>query len=158
MKPFQLSLLRIAAAGLMLAVPGACFSKKDDPQAAPGMSWTADGTPASDPAPQVLASSTNIDIVGSTGTAPNKTTIHVSMPAQLGSYAINSTNTVAADYILHGGTATVGYQASTGTVTVSTLTTTRVMGSFSFTAYNYSSGVSSPLVKTITNGQFEVAR
>jgi hypothetical protein len=143
---------------LLLASLAACASKKDDPQAASGMSWTANGSPATDPAPQVLASSTGIDIVGSTGTAPSKTTIHVSMPAQLGSYAINSTNTVAADYILHGSTATVSYLASTGTVTVSTLTTTRVTGTFSFTAYNYSGGLSSPLVKTITNGQFDVVR
>ncbi|MBU6121143.1 hypothetical protein [Hymenobacter siberiensis] len=80
------------------------------------------------------------------------------MPAQLGSFAINSTSVVAADYIVHGGTATVSYLASTGTVTISTLTAVRVAGSFSFTAYNYSGGLSSPLVKTITNGRFDVAR
>ena len=155
---FSFRSFRAATTVLALAVLAACSSKNDDPQATTGISWTADGTPATDPAPQVLASSTNIDIPGSTGTAPNNITIHVGMPAQVGSYAINSTNTVAADYIRHGNTATVGDLASTGTVTVSTLTTTRVMGSFSFTAYNYSGGVSSPLVKTITNGQFDVAR
>jgi hypothetical protein len=54
----QLHPLRVAAAVLTVAALTACSSKKDDPQATTGMSWTADGTAATDPAPQVAAAST----------------------------------------------------------------------------------------------------
>ena len=142
----------------MLSALAACSSKKDDPQATTGMSWTADGTAATDPSPQIVSSSTNIDLIGSTGAIPNNATIHIGVPAQVGTYPINSTGVVTADYIQHGGTANVSYLANTGTVSISMLTTTRVTGSFSFTAYNYSGGASSPLTKTVTNGRFDVAR
>ncbi|GAB2875620.1 DUF6252 domain-containing protein [Hymenobacter ruber] len=150
--------LRVATAVLTLGSLAACSSKKDDPQVPSGMSWTTDGTAATDPSPQIVASSTNIDIIGSMGAAPNNATIHVGIPAQVGTYPINSTGVVTADYIQHGGTATVSYLANTGTVSISTLTTNRITGSFSFTAYNYSGGVSNPLTKTVTNGRFDVAR
>ncbi|MBH8570900.1 hypothetical protein KB206_18560 [Microvirga sp. STS02] len=158
MSHLRFRFLRVAAAVLTLASLAACSSKKDDPQAPTGMSWTADGTASTDSSPQIVASSTNIDIIGSTGTAPNNATIHVGAPAQVGTYPITSTGAATADYIQRGGTATISYLASTGTVSISTLTANRVTGSFSFTAYNYSGGVSSPLVKTVTNGRFDVAR
>lgn len=143
---------------LALMIFAACSSRKDDPQAVTGMSWSADSISATEVAPQVANSSTNIDIIASTGTKPNTTTLHLGMPAQTDSYAIDNTYVVTADYVTRGGASNINYLASNGTITISTFTPTRAAGNFSFTAYNYSNGLGSPHVKTITNGRFDVPR
>jgi hypothetical protein len=149
---FTLRSFQLAATVLAFTSLTAC-SKKDDatptPAATEGMSWTLDGSTVTASAVS-QTTGTDVTIAGSTGSTGG---IFLDMPKTVGTYPLSSTSAASASYVL---TPTQGssqfYDATSGSIVVSTVTATAITGTFTFTG-TLSDGTTS---KTLTNGKFNV--
>jgi hypothetical protein len=158
-----------------LAVLGACSKKNDTPAPTPvpatnSISWTVDGKDYVGTAGQSINDGTLLLTGGLSGPNQGDTYgISLNVPAAVGTYnlsSINGTTTYMATYQTYLNKVAAAYTASnftgagSGTVTISSLTPTEVVGTFSFTGnsnflpINTTPGTN----KTITNGKFNVKR
>lgn len=158
------NLLRTAATVLALTSLAACSSKKDDPAAAPattpaGVTWTVDGNNVTATNIQKGPSGSNFEFAGSyTTSSTNSSGVDITLPKVVGTYAVpgTGTNAIIAAYVAITPTTTPAiYLGTSGTVTVTSVTATNIIGTFSFTGTSTFGGTST--TKSITNGQFNVA-
>ncbi|MBD2766617.1 hypothetical protein IC235_01765 [Hymenobacter sp. BT664] len=151
---FSLHSLRVATTVLAFASLSACSKKKDDPAPAPaapatGVSWTIDGSNVT--AAGVLARSVGTGVIITASTTSN-TSVILGVARRVGTYALpdpTGTGDQAALYST-GPAANQTYNATAGTITVTSVTATNIVGTFTFTGSN---GTAS---KTVSNGQFNV--
>jgi hypothetical protein len=144
---------RLAATVLAFTSLAAC-SKKDDatptPAATEGMSWTLDSSTVTASTAVSQTTGTEVMLAGSTGSTGG---IFLNMPKTVGTYPLSSTSAASASYVL---TPTQGssqfYDATSGSIVVSTVTATAITGTFTFTG-TPSDGTTT---KTLTNGKFNV--
>jgi flagellar hook assembly protein FlgD len=151
---------RAAVAVLFFTAFTACSDdKKEDPKPAEtqGMSWTVDAANATASTSTAQAVGTELYVSGTTGTGSTGSTLLLSMPKAVGTYAITATSDAGALYQLGtSGSAASTYEASTGSIVVTTYTpsttpgASNIAGTFTFTASNGSAS------KTLTNGKFNV--
>lgn len=145
--------LRFATTILAFTALAAC-SKKDDatptPTATEGMSWTLDGNNVTASTAIAQTSGSDVTLAGATGSTGG---VFLDVPKTVGTYTLTSTSTASASYV---ATPTQGssqfYEATTGSIVVSTVTATAITGTFTFTG-TLSSGTAT---KTLTNGKFNV--
>lgn len=108
-------------------------------------------------ASQGVAATRAAGFVGVGGSASDASTISFAFPdTGPGSFTVASPNGTNATYVKsgQGWTAAFGGGGS-GTITVTTLTASRVAGTFSFTAPGVVGGASGN--KTVTNGSFDIS-
>jgi hypothetical protein len=151
---------RAAAAVLAFAAVTSCSDKKkEDPQPAvtQGMSWTMDGAnvTASASTGQVLGN--EVFVSGTTGSGTTANSLILTMPKAVGTHAITATSDTGATYQMGtSGSASSTYEATTGSIVVTTYTpsttagASNIVGTFTFTGSNGSA------TKTLTNGKFNV--
>jgi hypothetical protein len=146
--------VRLAATVLAFTALAACSKKEDatptpTPAAAEGMSWTVDGSSVTATA-VAQTTGTDVTLAGSTGSTGG---IFLDMPKTVGTYPLSSSSTASASYVV---TPTQGgsqfYDATSGSIVVSTVTATAITGTFTFTGA-LSDGTKT---KTLTNGKFNV--
>jgi hypothetical protein len=150
---FSLRSFRVATTLLAFTALAAC-SKKDDatptPTTTEGMSWTLDGNNVTASTAIAQTSSSDVTLAGATGSTGG---VFLDVPKTVGTYTLTSTSTASASYVL---TPTQGssqfYEATTGSIVVSTVTATAISGTFTFTG-TLSGGTAT---KTLTNGKFNV--
>jgi hypothetical protein len=164
---------RLPALGLLLAL-AACSSdddKKDDPAPVTptaGLRWTEGGTTytATHPLFYLVATTGMVAISGShIGTDQVTRSVAINVPQAVGTYSLNApANGTAINlgmYTIAGGSATTGiYSAGgpnqgSGTVTISSISATNVVGTFSFRGDD---GKSPATSKTISEGQFNLTK
>jgi hypothetical protein len=160
--------LRPLALAALVAL-GACSSdKKDDP--APtnpstnptnGFSWTADGTNYTSTTAVKSVAGGGMALLGQYKASNNDTyNVSINVSAMPGTYTIGGGSNDALLSYDHtiGGTST-SYVASgtsgSGTVTVTSVTASEIVGTFSFTGETMTMPKTS---KTITNGKFNLKR
>lgn len=151
-----LSFRAVAAALAMTALFSSCSDDSDDQPATPavGVSWTVDGSNVTASQVQKTVNATDIDITAAAGSATSASLISLVVPKTVGTYTINSTSVADADFTTSTGTTAGFYNATSGTITVTSLTATNIIGTFSFTGTATLSGTGT---KTISNGKFNVA-
>jgi hypothetical protein len=158
-----------------LVVLGACSKKNDTPTPTPvattnSISWTVDGKDYTGTAAQTITDGKLLLTGGLSGPNIGDTYgIILNVPAATGTYDLassNGTTVYMATYQTYLSKVAAAYTASnfsgagSGTVTITSLTTTEVVGTFSFTGnsnflpINTTHGTN----KTITNGKFSVKR
>lgn len=154
-------LLRTATTVLALTSLAACSSKKDDatPATTPtGVSWTVDGNNVTAANIQKTTSGNNFEFAGSyTTSTTNSSGVDITVPKVVGTYAIPGSGATAiqALYLLvTPNTSPAVYYATSGTVTVTSVTATNIVGTFTFSGTDTFTGT--PLTKSITNGKFNV--
>ncbi|RZK14708.1 MAG: hypothetical protein EOO56_24370 [Hymenobacter sp.] len=166
MNSFTPPLFRHLLVPISLVVLGACAQKKDDATpvvATTGFSWTADNTNYTSTTATATIQGNNINLDGTMISGGDTNGITLSVPAAVGTYNTAGAST-AVNYsmfyaIMSNNTPTL-YMASnggnigSGTVTITTLSATTVVGTFSFTGQT----ISGPATKTVTNGKFSVKR
>lgn len=86
----------------------------------------------------------------------------ISAPAAVGTYDATSTSSASATFSLIEGLANFWWvnpfaSGGSGTLTITTATTTRIAGTFSFTAVARTQGIT-PATRTVTNGTFDVSQ
>ncbi|GAB3722520.1 hypothetical protein GCM10027594_03280 [Hymenobacter agri] len=147
--------LRTTAAALALVSLAAC-SKKNDATPTPaadtmGMSWTVDGNNVTASTAVSQAVSGNlVTLAGSTG---NTGGIFLDVPKTAGTYTITSSSDASASYVVTPSSGSSQfYDATSGTIVVSTVSATSISGTFTFTG-TVSGGTAT---KAITNGKFNV--
>lgn len=164
MHSFITVLLRTLTVSSVLLL-GAC-SKKDDPTITTptttyATTWTADGKNYTATTSNGAVNGNNL-IIGATYTVSSNEmySITLGVPAATGTYTIGSSNsTTTAGYGTTIAGALTGYIAASGvgsgTITVTTLSATEIIGTFSFTAMATNA---SATMKPITNGKFSIKR
>jgi len=167
MQLFPTSFLVRTAAMACVVLLGACAKKNDPstPATTADMTWTADNTNYSSTFATVTVQGTDMVITGvnsvSNGVASN--TISLLVPTAKGTYNI-ATAAGTDNYLMSynvGSTNPTAYVASnlrgngSGTVVITTFSTTEVVGTFSFTGDNASGGTDK---KAVTNGKFSIKR
>lgn len=148
---------------MALATMAACSSKKDDATPAAttpaGVTWTVDGTNMTATNIQKSTSGNNFEFAGTiTTSTTNSSGVDITVPKTVGTYAIPGSGATAiqALYLLVTPTTTPAvYNATGGSVTVSSVTATNIVGTFTFTGTDTFTGTT--LTKTITNGKFNLA-
>ncbi|RZL16126.1 MAG: hypothetical protein EOO62_02175 [Hymenobacter sp.] len=150
---FYLRSFRLAATVLAFTSLAAC-SKKDDatptPTATEGMSWTIDGSNVTATTAVAQSSGTDVTLAGSTGSTGG---VFLDMPKTAGTYTLSSTSAASASYVVTPSQGSSQfYDATSGSIVVSTVTATAISGTFTFTGKL--SG--STATKTLTNGKFNV--
>lgn len=86
----------------------------------------------------------------------------IGAPAAVGTYDAGGTSSAGATFSLIEGLANFWWvnpfaPGSSGTLTITTATTTRIVGTFSFTAVARTQGMT-PATRTVTNGTFDVSQ
>ena len=161
---FSIRSFRAAATVLALTSLAACSSKKDDATPAAtttpaGVTWTVDGTNVTAANIQKSTSGNNFEFAGSlTTSTTNSSGVDITVPKTVGTYAIPGSGATAiqALYLLVTPTTSPAvYYATSGSVTVTSVTATNIVGTFTFTGSDTFTGTT--LTKTITNGKFNVA-
>jgi hypothetical protein len=161
---FQLRSLCAVATVLALSSLAGCSSKKDDATPTPnnsspvGVTWTVDGTSITATSIQKSTTGNNFEFAGSyTVSTTNSKGVDITLPKAVGTYAIpgSGATAVQAIYLAVGTGAPAAYIATTGTVTVTSLTATNIIGTFSFTGTDSFNGTST--TKSVTNGTFNIA-
>lgn len=145
---FRFLSLRVASTVLVLTTLAACTKKEEvtpPPAATQGMSWTFDGTNATATYINAQISGSNVAISGTVGTNTN---MLVYAPKVVGTYPLNGSNNATAVYTTNSPSHS--YNATAGTIVISSISATNVTGTFSFT------GTESGVNKAITNGKFDV--
>jgi hypothetical protein len=141
--------VRLAATVLAFTALAACSKKEDATPTPAGMSWTVDGNSVTATA-VAQTTGTDVTLAGSTGSTGG---IFLDMPKTVGTYPLSSSSTASASYVV---TPTQGgsqfYDATSGSIVVSTVTATAITGTFTFTGA-LSDGTKT---KTLTNGKFNV--
>lgn len=159
-----ISLRTLTVASVLLL--GAC-SKKDDPTTTTtptttyATTWTVDGKNYTATTSNGAVNAGNL-IIGATYTVSSNESYSITLgvPAATGTYTIGSSNsTTTAGYGTTIAGALTGYIAASsigsGTITVTTLSATEIIGTFSFTAMATNA---SATMKPITNGKFSIKR
>lgn len=152
--------IRIAAALLALASTVACSKKEEAaaPTPAPNpnvsastMSWTVDGAAvtAATVTANDLPSSGGIVIVGTA----NNTTVQLAFTKAANTYVLSPTgaSSATAFYSANGVNYAAGTDRGTGTITVASLTSSNIVGTFSLNPAS-----STNATKAITNGSFNI--
>ena len=158
---FSFRSLRVATTVLALTSLAAC-SKKDDATPAAtnpeGMSWTVDGnnvtaaTAVSQATAVPQAMGTTLTVVGSTGSTGAASTIFLNIPKTAGTYTLTSTSTYSATYaVTPASGSSQFYDSTAGSIVVSSVTATNIVGTFTFTG-----ATSGGTTKSISNGKFNV--
>jgi hypothetical protein len=95
--------------------------------------------------------------IGVGGTASDASSISFAFPdTGPGTFAVASSNGTNGSYVKSGQGWTAAFgNGGSGTITVTTLTTSRVAGTFSFVAPGISGGAAGN--KTVTNGSFDIS-
>ena len=150
---------RTAATLVAITAFAACSSKKDDPAAppAPGVTWTVDGNNITATNIQRSNSGNNFEFAGSYTTSTSSSVgVDITLPKAVGTYAVpgSGATAVQAIYVAITPGGAAGYIGTAGTVTVTSVTATNIIGTFSFTGTDSFNGNST--TKTITNGKFNV--
>ena len=148
--------LRVATTVLALTSLAAC-SKKDNvtptPAANPeGMSWTVDGNNVTAVTAVSQAMGTTLTVVGSTGSTGAASTVYLDIPKTAGTYTLTSTSTYSATYaVTPASGSSQFYDSTAGSIVVSSVTATNIVGTFTFTG-----ATSGGTTKSISNGKFNV--
>ncbi|MDO7877485.1 DUF6252 family protein [Hymenobacter sp. ASUV-10] len=151
-----LSFRAVATALAMTALFSSCSDDSDDQPATPavGVSWTVDGNNVTASQVQKTVGTTEVSISAAAGSATSASGITLTVPKAVGTYTISATSAADATYT----TATSGsaglYGATSGTIAVTSLTATNIIGTYSFTGTDAIGGTAT---KTISNGKFNVA-
>lgn len=148
---FRLRYFRAAATLLALTSLAAC-SKKDDATPDPaGMSWTVDGSNVT--ASSAVAHTSGANTVTLAGATSDTGGLFLDVPKTAGTYKLSSTSNESATYIVtpSQGSSQV-YDATSGSIIVSSVSATNISGTFTFTG-TLSGGTAT---KTLTNGRFNV--
>ena len=147
---------RVATTVLALTSLAAC-SKKDNvtptPAANPeGMSWTVDGNNVTAVTAVSQAMGTTLTVVGSTGSTGAASTVFLDIPKTAGTYTLTSTSTYSATYaVTPASGSSQFYDSTAGSIVVSSVTATNIVGTFTFTG-----ATSGGTTKSISNGKFNV--
>ena len=147
---------RVATTVLALTSLAAC-SKKDNvtptPAANPeGMSWTVDGNNVTAVTAVSQAMGTTLTVVGSTGSTGAASTVSLDIPKTAGTYTLTSTSTYGASYaVTPASGSSQFYDSTAGSIVVSSVTATNIVGTFTFTG-----ATSGGTTKSISNGKFNV--
>ena len=158
--------LRTVALASMVLL-GACSKKSDDPAITPtattyATTWTADGKNYTATTSNGAVNN-NMLIIGATQAVSTSELYQVtlSVPAATGTYTLGSTS---------AGTSTLGYATTiagtstgyiaassigSGTVVVTTLSSTEIIGTFTFTGV---ATTAAGTMKAVTNGKFAIKR
>ncbi len=101
------------------------------------------------------AAARNNGFVGVGASASDLSTISFAFPDHTGTFQVGGQDGTNASFISGGKSWTAAFgTGGSGTITVTTLTATRVSGTFSFVAPALSGGATGS--KTVTNGSFDV--
>lgn len=168
-----MNFLRLPALGLLLTL-AACSSddQKDDPTPttpatpAAGLRWTEGGTTytATQPLFYLVATTSMVSISGSHTASGLTRSIGINVPQAVGTYSLSapaSGTTINLGMYTIAGNGTSGIYAASGpsqgsgTVTITSISPTSVVGTFSFRAEDRGTPVTS---KTITEGQFNLTK
>jgi hypothetical protein len=158
-----LSFLRPAAGLTLLALATAC---SDDSKSAPtptpppnpttteGMSWTVAGSTVTANSYQPNVSGTDIILTGSAISSTAFSSVTLTLPLQAGTYNLATVGSaVKAVYVAGtGNTNGTAYYATSGTATITSVTATKLVGTFSFSGTD-ANGTGS---QSISNGKFNV--
>jgi hypothetical protein len=159
---FRLPSLRSAACLLALTALAAC--SKSNPAPFTDMAWTVDGNNVTATSTRKEITGNTVEIVGSYTTSRTASTgVDIKgLPLAVGTYSIiaptGGANELFAAYVdvNLSSTTSNGYFSTGGTVTVSSVSSSNITGTFSYVAEDVSSG-STAAPKTITNGKFNMA-
>jgi hypothetical protein len=174
MQLFITSSMRSLALASLIAL-GACSKKSDTPTPTPvpasnSISWTVDGKDYAGTAGQTINDGTLLLTGGLSGPKSGDTYgVSINVPAAVGTYdlgSINGTTIYMATYQTYLDKVAAAYTASnftgagSGTVTITSLTPTEVVGTFSFIGSTTFLPIDTTpgTNKTITNGKFNVKR
>ena len=153
--------------GLVGALPAlllACSGKSEPtPAVARGISWTVDGRAVTAATYQSQVSSSTIEVSGASNAgAASNGYIFLSMPKTVGTHAFGPGSAASGTYSTSTGTTAAVYYAGSvpgsgtvtgaGTIVVSELTSSNIVGTFTFTGIDRNTGAA----KSISNGQFNV--
>lgn len=151
-----------------LALATACSSSGNSnptPSTPKGMSWEVNGTAMSTTQTmyKVQASylkSGQIEVIGTYNNATASNGVDLIMPKAVGTYAVTDTSQTSsrAAYVvvpLSGGGGSSGMFGN-GTVTVTSLTSTEIIGTFNYSGRASGSG-GTTVQQAITNGKFNVS-
>ncbi|MDO7875619.1 hypothetical protein Q5H93_12820 [Hymenobacter sp. ASUV-10] len=167
-----MNFLRLPALGLLLTLAACSSDKKDDPAPATpatpaaGLRWTEGGTTytATQPLFYVVATTNMVSISGSHTASGVTRSIGINVPQAVGTYSLNAPASGTAInmgmYTVVGNGTTGIYAASgpsqgSGTVTITSISPTSVVGTFSLRADDRGTPVTS---KTISEGQFNLTK
>jgi hypothetical protein len=150
---------------LLLAILGACAgSKKEDvaPTVPPGLSWTVDGRAVSTTSYQLQTSSNTYDLSGTLNQGSNTSSrVFLAIPKSVGTHTFGPNSPALGIYSTSGANVAVYYAGVTasggtvtgaGTIVVTSLTSNSLVGTYTFTGIDASSGLS----KSVSNGTFNV--
>lgn len=150
---FTLRSFRLAATVLAFASLAACSKKEDatpTPTATEGMSWTVDNNNITANTAVAQVSGSEVMLSAATGSTGG---IFLDMPKTVGTYTLSSTSAASASYVVTPAQGSSQfYDATSGSIVVSTVSATAITGTFTFTGTL--SG--STTTKTLTNGKFNV--
>jgi len=150
---FTLRSFRLAATVLAFTSLAACSKKEDatpTPTATEGMSWTVDNNNVTTKTATAQVSGSEVTLTGATGSTGG---IFLDVPKTVGTYTLSSTSTASASYIVTPAQGSSQfYEATSGSIVVSTITATAITGTFTFTGA-LSGGTGT---KTLTNGKFNI--
>lgn len=152
---FTLRSFRLAATVLAFTSLAACSKKEDatptpTPAATEGMSWTVDNNNVNADAATAQVSGSEVIVTGAKGSTGG---IFLQVPKTVGTYTLSSTSAASANYIVTPAQGSSQfYDATSGSIVVSTVTATAITGTFTFTGTL--SG--STTTKVLTNGKFNV--
>lgn len=151
-----LSFHAVAAALALTTLFTSCSDDSDDNKPATpavGVSWTVDGSNVTASQTQKTVNATDVDITATATSGTSASLVSLTVPKAVGTYTINSTSVASADYTSGNSTGGAFYSADSGTITVTSLTATNIIGTFSYTATASFGGTGT---KNITNGKFNV--
>lgn len=160
---FSFRSLRAATTVLALTTLAACSKKGDATPATPattpaGVSWTVDGNNVTAANIQKTSTGNNFEFAGTlTTSTTNSSGVDITVPKAVGTYAIPGSGATAiqALYLLvTPATSPAVYYANSGSVTVTSVSATNIVGTFTFTGTDTFTGTT--LSKTITNGKFNI--
>jgi hypothetical protein len=156
---FGLRSFRCAATVLLaLTFLAACSKDDADPDTStPGISWTVDGTNVTAYTIDKVVSTTSIRLNAVAGTVSGSGSLILIAPKKAGTYILSPTSASTeahAFYSASTSTTATPYEASAGSIVITTLTATNVTGTFTFTGDEMQGGSTR---KVITNGKFNIA-
>ena len=154
-----------AAVLASMVLLGACSKKSDDPGTTPtattyATTWTADSKNYTATV-STGAVNNNTLIIGATQAVSSSESYQVTLnvPAATGTYTIGSASTATVGYATTVAGTSTGYIAASGfgsgTVTVTTLSSTEIIGTFTFTGMATNAAGAT---KAVTNGKFAIKR
>lgn len=148
-----------AAIPVMALVSLVACSKKEEVAPTPavppeGMTWTVDGgdVTAATSLSQLVGTTLIVSGVATTSGATTSILLQ-DVPKTAGLYPLTSTSVISASYIVTPatGSASQFYEATTGSIAISSVTATNIIGTFTFSGLNVNGSA-----KNLTNGKFNV--